>query len=132
MPKKCKKENCGYNVFGGGYCKIHQYLRFDKVFKPIKTVTKSIKKITKKLRGLTMKYIQLRTVFLKDHPLCEAKLDECTKVATEIHHMKGRGKYLLDDSTFLATCRNCHNWLENHPKLAKLLGFSDSRLNKQS
>ena len=27
MPKTCNKEGCNNNVFGGGYCKNHQYLR---------------------------------------------------------------------------------------------------------
>ena len=34
--KICNYENCGNNVFGGGYCKFHQYLRKDKKDKPIK------------------------------------------------------------------------------------------------
>jgi len=25
MPKTCKYDSCNYNVFSGGYCKIHQY-----------------------------------------------------------------------------------------------------------
>jgi len=27
--KKCSKDGCHHNVFGGGYCKAHQYLRKD-------------------------------------------------------------------------------------------------------
>ena len=40
---------------------------------------------------------------------------------------KGRGKYLLDTSTWLSVCRNCHNWIETHPEDAKELGFSISK-----
>ncbi len=29
MAKNCKADNCGYIVFGKGYCKSHQYLRLD-------------------------------------------------------------------------------------------------------
>lgn len=35
MSKICNKDGCSYNVFGGGYCKSHQYLRADKKQKPL-------------------------------------------------------------------------------------------------
>jgi hypothetical protein len=43
--------------------------------------------------------------------------------------MKGRiGNLLTDTSHFLAVCRQCHSWIEEHPTEAKELGFSKSRL----
>ena len=35
MPKLCIFPGCGYNQFGGKYCKNHQYKRTDKKKKPI-------------------------------------------------------------------------------------------------
>jgi hypothetical protein len=45
--------------------------------------------------------------------------------------MKGRsGELLMDSRFFVAVCRNCHEWIENHPVEAKELGYSISRLAK--
>lgn len=65
MPKKCKAEDCDYNVFSTGYCKIHQYLRTDpKKPKPlnrtaIQSKPKAINQISdkrkEKLKGYSQK-----------------------------------------------------------------------------
>jgi len=60
--------------------------------------------------------------------MCQAKTHVCTLKSTDVHHMKGRGKYLNDTSTWLSVCRTCHEWIENNPKDAKELGYSISRL----
>lgn len=36
--KICNADNCNNPVFGGGYCKYHQYMRTDKKIKPVKTL----------------------------------------------------------------------------------------------
>jgi hypothetical protein len=127
MPKRCKSKDCNNFVFSNGYCKFHQYLRLDKIVKP-KPINKAINKISKKLRNLISEYTELRTEYLKQYPLCKANLDGCTKVSTDIHHMQGRGKFLLNILTWLSVCRNCHKWIEMRPKDAKKLKFSNSRL----
>lgn len=73
-------------------------------------------------------YKVLRDDFLKDHFICEV----CFKnPATDVHHKKGRlGELLTLVRYFLAVCRNCHTWIESHPKEAKDKGYSLSRLNK--
>lgn len=129
MPKTCKQKGCSSYVFGGGYCQRHQYMRLDKIIKPPRQRT-PIKKFSDKTRKLIAKYTDLRAIFLKDHPLCQANLTSCTKIATDVHHMKGRGKFLLDVLTWLSVCRNCHHWIEEHPEEAKQLNLSQSRLNK--
>lgn len=48
--------------------------------------------------------------------------------ATQIHHMRGRGKYLNDVSTWLAVSDIGHNWIEANPALARERGFTMSRL----
>ena len=72
----------------------------------------------------------LRESFLKAHPLCQAAMPEiCTKIASQVHHKQGRvGELYLDDTTFLAVCGPCHQWIELHPDSAKDLGLSQSRL----
>jgi hypothetical protein len=76
---------------------------------------------------INTQYTKLRKEFLLKRPMCQAKLHHCSLKSTDVHHMKGRGKYHLDTSTWLSVCRNCHNWIEVHPEEAKELGFSHSR-----
>lgn len=125
MPKICNV--CPNFVFGGGYCKTHQYLRPRKI-EVEKEKPKSINKISPALRRKTIEYNKLRIPFIQLSPLCRAKLPNCTKVTTDIHHMKGRGKYLLDTFTWLPVCRNCHHRIELFPEEAKRLNLSQSRL----
>jgi hypothetical protein len=128
MGKKCQYSVCLNSVWSGGYCQRHQYIRRDKIFEPAKKKTKPIPKFSKKTRIKIGEYSTLRKDFLEAHPLCMAKLEECTRIATDIHHKQGRGKFFLVIKTWLGVCRNCHHWIENHPKEAKELGLSDSRL----
>lgn len=117
------------NVFGGGYCINHQYLRTDK--KPKMALTKtSIAAMSDNLKKKIDSYADQRVVFLARNPLCKGKCcTECTGQSMEVHHMRGRGIYLLDEKTWLPVCRFCHIWIEEHPALAKLLNLSQSRLN---
>jgi len=45
----------------------------------------------------------------------------------ERNHKAGRGRFMLDETTFLAVCRICHNQIEENPVMAKAMGFSESR-----
>jgi len=47
----------------------------------------------------------------------------CSGVENMPHHVKRRGPYLNDTSTWLATCRNAHNYVETHASLARELGL---------
>lgn len=123
MSKQCNRPGCPFPVFGGGYCKIHQYLRKDKKKKPIRQYSK---KRSKENRT----YSTQRKQFLEDKE-CVAKLEGCTGVATDVHHTEGRvGDGFLDVGTWKALCRNCHKIVEHNPLLAKSLGLSKSRLVK--
>lgn len=74
-------------------------------------------------------YIPRRDKYLDEHEECEIKLPGCTWKAIEIHHPAGKiGALLYDITNFIAGCRNCHNWCEEHPVQAKELNFSKSRL----
>lgn len=76
-------------------------------------------------------YAILRTAYLKEHGMCEAHLAGCGTHATDIHHKAGRGVYYLDSTTYMAVCRQCHQWIETHPVQAKQKGFSVERLIKR-
>jgi len=77
---------------------------------------------------LEKQYSEKRKKFLSEHPLCEANLGCCSGLASDVHHKKGRGVYLLDESTYLALCRACHIFIETNPDIAKSMGWSESRL----
>ena len=122
--KQC--QDCGITVpnfwkriLGKGYCKNCA----NKHSKP-----KSLPKISKKKTLENQEYSLLRIEFLTKYPTCQAKLPECTIMSCDVHHMKGRGKYTLDVTTWLSVCRTCHNFIEMEPTMAKELGFSKSRI----
>lgn len=87
-----------------------------------------MRKYSKKRSKLNSEYSKLRKEHLESHPICQAKIFDCSINSTDIHHTKGRGKYLNDTSTWLSVCRNCHNWIEEHPEEARELGFSKIRI----
>jgi len=70
-------------------------------------------------------YAVARHKFLREHPLDEValKLFGMKIRATHVHHRKGRGKYLCDVSTFVATTKVSDNWIHKHPERARELGF---------
>jgi len=96
--------------------------------KPTNNRQKPIRPRSSKREKEDVLYSILRKQFLKNHPFCQMNLKDCTNTATEVHHKKGRGKYYLDDTTFMAGCHNCHSWVTDHPAEAIKLGLSELRL----
>ena len=37
----------------------------------------------------------------------------------DCHHMMGRGKYYLDESTWIPVCRRCHRYIEDNKNWAR-------------
>lgn len=121
MAKSCKVTGCISQVWGGGYCKNprHQLLRTDRSFllaqqrkkekqEALRKNYTAIKKVSDKQKALLAEYAKLRKQFLKAKTKCEAGLYGCFKDATEIHHLAGRGSFLLDTETWMGICRSCH------------------------
>lgn len=75
-------------------------------------------------------YSKERKVFLLANPMCQAHLTGiCTQHATDVHHKAGRsGDLYLNKEYWFAACRACHMWIETHPKEARELGFSVSKI----
>lgn len=92
--------------------------------------TKAIKQVSTRLQKLNALYLIQNKIYLKNHPFCLAKRPGCTTKATEIHHKRGRGPYLLDETTWLPVCHRCHRFIEENPVQAKELGLSENRLDK--
>lgn len=106
------------------------YICARKYFKPPqanKTVN-PIRKVSHKQSKLLREYSRLREQYLRQHPICQAKVKCSGRIASEIHHKMGRGKYLCDTTLFLSVCRECHNWITEFSNEAIALGLSESRL----
>ncbi len=64
-------------------------------------------------------YAALRTTFLIERPRCAV----CGLRSRDVHHMKGRAKFLLERSTWMAVCRICHDYIETHKRWAREKGY---------
>jgi len=87
-----------------------------------------VNSVSTKLAEALELYRAIRLLFLAKFPRCKAGLNRCTYWATQIHHTKGRGLYLLVLETWIGVCHNCHERIEADPKRAKELGYSVDRL----
>ena len=86
-------------------------------------------KVSPKRQELNKEYFKLVEQFKKDNPECKAKVNEyCTEKTEDPHHSRGRGKYLLDVSTWIPVCRSCHIWIGNNHQEAEAKGLVFSRL----
>lgn len=132
MIKQKKKlcNNCNTEQFiwkndkGSRYCKSCWY-KSKEDSKPLKR--KPINPKSKKMQTIDLAYSKLRKRFLEEKPMCEAALPGCNHQSTDVHHKKGRGIHHLSTSTWLSVCRQCHMYIEEHPKEAIELGFSEKR-----
>lgn len=112
---------------GKKYCKSCWAIHPNRDKKSQLKQTKKLNPISNKQEKLNAAYSVLRKIFLEQNPFCKAKLNGCTLLATDVHHMAGRGIFMLDTTLFLSVCRSCHGILETNPIMAKELGFSVSR-----
>lgn len=130
--KKKTCNNCNTEQFiwkndkGSRYCKSCWYRSKEPVAKPLNR--KRINPKSKKMQVLDLAYSKLRRKFMENKPMCEAALPVCNGGSTDVHHMKGRGKYYLVERTWLSVCRQCHTYIEEHPQEAIELGFSEKRI----
>lgn len=125
MPKQCLKEGCSNNVFSGGFCSWHQWMRKDKIFKPLKKTeikksTTPIPKESKKRKQQKKEYNPIRDNYLSNNPICE--VHDCNNPSNQVHHKKGRDhntfedqwaldnqiSLLCDARFFMACCGECH------------------------
>ncbi len=92
---------------------------------------KRIPKVSKKRERENREYSRRRKAYLLAHPNCEAwpvvmqfmPLWVRWPRSVEIHHVFGRGKFLLVEETWLAVSREAHDWIHSHPSQARALGL---------
>lgn len=97
-----------------------------KGYEKIETKRAPIAKLSDKRKSDQAKYLKLRLEFLNNNQMCQVGVFNCSGFATDIHHTfsgKDRNKYFLDESTWLGTCRSCHNWVHENSKKARELGL---------
>lgn len=125
MIKRKKKvcTECGNEdyIFSKGRCKPCAQKSYSKP----KSKKKWIAPISKGQADRLAVYRKKKDRFMKANPNCKV----CGKNEITLHHMKGRiGDNLIDESTFLAVCFECHRKIEENPKWAKDNGYSKDRL----
>ena len=92
--------------------------------KPKTKVPSKLKQKSDKQKAIDKAYTLMRKEYLTKHPMCEVKLPGvCKGQACDIHHTAYRGINTLAQATWLAACRECHDWVHMEPKLARKLGF---------
>lgn len=75
-------------------------------------VVRPIRKVSPKMAKDLQDYSVLRRQYLHDHETCEVNLFGCTYHSIEVHHSAKRGRNLLNQDTFVAACRHCHDMIE--------------------
>ncbi len=90
-------------------------------------------RVTPKRAKQNREYSVRRKAFLETFMVCNAGImfehfktpnKDCTMLATDVHHMKGRlGGNFLDESTWLPVCRSCHNRIHAQGNIARALGL---------
>lgn len=118
--KICKKCKLPKIIWSKGLCKNCAQKTYVYKQKPKKPITK----VTDNQKQILREYHKVRKEFLRQKPLCEISLPDCTRKSTQIHHSgkKNSKKLWLDTSLFISCCHNCHEKIENSPDLAKKLG----------
>lgn len=101
-----------------------------------------INPISQKRRSILKEYTKLKAEFLKNHPFCQHYLLEnypgfalCVlehmaltgqikaPKSEEIHHKKGRARFMLDTSTWMAVRAGHDKFIHGDPKSAYAKGY---------
>lgn len=99
---------------------------------PVRAST--LRRISARKRAEDKTYALLRSAFLAEHEWCEVCRVEWredhnrpVRYAEECHHKRGRGKFYLDPSTYLAVCSEHHHKITTEPEWAYRMGYSVRR-----
>ena len=128
--KKCQEIGCENNIFGGGYCKYHQFRRhmaggdkFKRTPRQKSVIPKESKKRAKDNRLYLVRVKEFWEEAVKSNTnyciFCGEKMNK----REDNHHISGRGKYFLDEKLWSHAHRECHDnyhhksieWLMKQP-----------------
>ena len=125
---ECLFPTCKSHAQSNGYCIGHRIYASGVSVK----VPKALNKISEKRKDINQALRTIYPSFLAKHPKCEIKSPECTKIATVIHHTKGRGpNEILDQTTWKSSCERCNGWIEENHAKAEEMGVKQSRHKKE-
>ena len=82
--------------------------------------------VSSKRKKKDQEYLKLRERYLTENPLCMVKVNVCSHSATDVHHTfagANRDAFYLVQSTWLATCRNCHDYIHSNPEKARNMNW---------
>lgn len=114
--KTCIEPGCDSPVFGGNFCKYHQYRRYmygGDLYKPKKKERKPIPKESAK-RKIDNRHYRDRIIAFWNNAV-EKKENRCffcnklMEYREDIHHILGRGKFLLEEEWWALAHRECHS-----------------------
>lgn len=93
---------------------------------PLKTNTRLGSKNIGRARRSNLrrsKYDALSREFKDENPICQVRVSCFGMPTSDVHHLKGRGIYLLVVETWRACCTKCHRFIHRNPAKAYELGL---------
>ena len=114
------------NHEGNRYCKYCWSCHKSSTNKPKKPNKSVIPRVSAKRKKKDAEYLKLRERYLTDNSLCKVKVQGCSSNATDVHHTyagSNRDAFYLVQSTWIPVCRNCHNWIHEHPEEARIMKY---------
>lgn len=67
-------------------------------------------------------YSRERKKFLEANPICQVCM---SRPSNQIHHVRGRGRYYLDENHWLAVDDQCHDFITRNPALSFEMGYRE-------
>jgi len=120
MIEVCNFPTCNSFPQSNGMCVAHSKYADLKIERP------AIKKIAAKSKTMTINHKEYKKIvveMLLVSNKCEINSDVCTHTAQGLHHMRGRGEFLLDKRYLKRACNACNSFIESNPDWATENGF---------
>lgn len=86
-----------------------------------------INPVSKKRQALNIIRRSFVKKILNDRLMCEARIQGCSYMPTDVHEIKTRargGNFHSDENNVLALCRNCHHFITVEPAWSQENGFT--------
>jgi hypothetical protein len=123
----CEFPGCKSHPQKNGYCIGHRIYASTQVEKEKpKQIAKRSEKMKETMKSLKKEY----ALYLAqpENKYCQLKMHGCTKVATAVHHTKGReGANLTDQNTWMPSCSHCNLMTEEKDAEAREKGVKKSK-----
>lgn len=127
MSEVCLFPTCQRHPEKNGYCIGHRIYAGTSVEKEKPTpIAKRSDKMNEAMKGLKKQYAEY--LVKPENKYCQLKMEGCNKIATVVHHTRGRtGKLLTDEQHWLPSCENCNIKVEQKDGEARDKGLKKSK-----